>query len=517
MQPNEESIPLVGLKGLDRSLVFGDAGAGLTRSLLNVHVRDDTVQGRGGVTFNVFFGIAMSENIAGFALYTDTSLNQTLLRIGATKVESSAPSVNGGIWADITGTALSGAATDRVQWADFRNVLYFTNEGGDRLRRWAGTGNTAAAATNTAPFCKAVMSYYGFFFALNTSDDGTTFTQRRALYTETPDIDWSTCEGNELNFNETPGAIMAAHPHGRSAIVFKEDGLIHLRWIGGPIRFAQELIRFDKGTIAPLSIQSIGNKGLIFLGTDYELYVVGEGSVDPLPPRVNDILQNELHKALVGQCRSCVVSDREEYNLFYPTSASGNFRRIQYNYRTGEFALSEYLSHAWDAVQTVRWTSDDAQTIIGAANTITYELDTTAKDDEITATTTQEVNRFYDTDWLKYATTVRGKIIQSAAWFTGITLVLKANVYTKIAVSVAIDKRNVFRFRKVYDLKPIHRTDEFIAIRYDVPPIYGEWFNIRVEFYPSTAVNPTLQAGFLHFVGIENKKDLSRAPGLTES
>lgn len=511
MRANEQSLPINGFGGLDKS--GGIARNGLTRSLLNVVVREGTARGRGGVNFDATFSTAMVESITALAPYVSSTLATTLLRIGSTKVEKS---TDAGAWSDITGTDLTGAATDRPQWAMYRDVLYFTNSGQDRPRYWNGTGNTTEIST--APWAHAIMSYMGFLFLLNISDDGTTFFPRTARYSEDPQNDWTLCEGNELNFHETQGAVVAGCVFGRTAAILKEDGIVYLRWIGGPVRFAQELAKNAPGTLAPLSAQAIGDKGCIYLGTDYELYIATTNDIVPVPPRVNDILQNDLYRTDVKNCRSCVIPDEEQYNLLFPLDSGGNTGRIQMNYRTGEFSYSTYLSHGWDAMEAVRWTFEDPFVPIGAVNTRAYALDNDAvKVDEITASTEQSVSRYYDTDWLSFTNANEGRVVQSSALFTGATLIFKASPYTKCSISVAVDHQDSFKFKKTYSLRAVGNADEHVAVRYDVAPIRGEWFNVRIEFHPSATTNPTVEMGWLHFVPQQTKQDINRGGKINEA
>jgi hypothetical protein len=471
------------------------------------------VRGRGGVDFNSTFSTALSESVTGMAVYVDPStLAATLLRIGSTKVEKS---VNAAAWSDITGTALTGSSSDRPQWAMFRDTIYFVNEGQDQLRYWAGSGNTTSVSSS--PYGKAILSYYGFLFLLNISDAGSVFETRVARYSEDPSNDWTLCEGNELTFNETQGAIVTAGQFGRTGVVIKEDAVVYLRWVGGVSRFSQELAKGSMGTIAPLAGQSLGEKGYIYLGTDYELYVVTPNEVVPLPPNVNDILQNDLYKAGVANCRSCLVPSLEQYNLFFPLDSGGNKGRIQFSYRTGEFSYSQYDHHAVAAVETVRWTKTASESIIASTTTIPYTFDVaTVKNDETSASVSYEVERIYDTDWQQYTNSNEGRQIQVASKFVGATLQFDASSWAKIAVSIAVDHSPTFRFRKVYRLKPPKVTDEFVMVRYDVPEIEGEWWNLRIEFFPSTAEVPVLHAGWMHFIPEADKRDVNRSPAMSE-
>jgi len=510
-QGNEQALPITGFKGLDKSQPVPRDG--FTRSLQNVNVREGKVTGRGGVTFDSTFGTAMSEGILQLAPYIDTSLATTLLRIGPTKVEKS---TNGGAWSDITGTAFNGAAGDKPQWADFRNTLFFTNEGKDTIRYWEGTGNTTAVSS--APKCKGILSYHGFLILLHIFDTtDNEFKTRRAQYSETPTTDWSACAAQILNFNETPGGVVAGVPFGESAAILKEDGVVILRWVGGPVVFNQRLIRGAFGTIAPLSAQAIGEKGVIYLGTDYELGIVDNTAYTPLPPNVNDILQNDLYKTDVANCRSILIPSEETYSLFFPRDSGGNTGRINFNYRTGEFSYSTYPSHAVAAAQTVKWTKTADETPIIAVSTKTYTIDTTAKADNTSATASTEISRFYDTDWLQFINSNEGRVVHTASTFTGATLVFEANAYTKCKVSVAVDRQNNFRFTKTYDLRAKRSGDEYVWVRYDVPPIKCEWVNLRIEFINSTTAKAKLLSGALHLITDDMKRDVRRSASTAEA
>ena len=505
MLSSEQAFAIAGFKGLDKSTPL--VRPGLTRSLRNVVVSEGMVKGRGGIDFDAAFSTAMSENIVGLLPFLSTSLAATMLRIGATKVEAS---TDGGAWSDITGTALSGTTSDRPQYAMFRDKLYFVNEGQDVLRSYNGSGNTVVISV--APWAKSVMSYYGFVFLLNVSDDGSTFLPRQARYSEDPDNDWTSCEGNELNFHETTGGIMTAVPFARQAAVIKTDGVIYLGWIGGDVRFRQELVKGSVGTHSPLSAQTAGEVGAIYLGTDYQLHLITSNEIITVPPRVDEILRSDLHRPLIGNVRSAVIEAEDLYFLYIPLDSAGNTGRIQLNYATGEFSYSTFPSHAWDAVAPVRWTTDDPDVIVGAVDTGTYTMDSqTTKEDETSASASTNVSRFYDTDWQQYGNTNEGRIVQIASKFTGATLEFDALPYGKAAVSIAVDKKNRFYYRKVYDLRAVKSGDEYVSVRYDVPAIDAEWFNLRIELFPSTVRNPRLRGGWMHFLPDTTKSDVRRS------
>lgn len=511
-QGREQSLPITGFKGLDKSAPVPNDG--FTRSLLNVQVRDQAVWGRGGVDFDSTFSAAVSEATLNTGAYVTTALATTLLRIGATKVfKSTGPTIT---WTDITGTALGGATGDKPQWCMFRENFYFVNDGKDYPRSWTGSGNTAAIASSTAPKSKGIMSYYGYLFLLNIYDTATAaFATRRAQYSNTPDTDWTACAANLLNFNETRGAVVAGCPWGEAALIFKEDAIVTLRWVGGQVRFTQKLIQGALGTKSPLTIQPCGDKGIIYLTENYELHIADATKAAPLPPNVNKILKENLYKANVANCRSMVLQDRQIYSLFFPLSNAFNAGRIDYNYRTGEFTYSTYASHAWGSVIPVRWTSTAEETPVGTVSTQSYSFDTAAKVDNISSSTSAIPSRYYDTDWVQYANQNEGRAVQTASQFTGATLVFEALPNTQCAISVATDHQQRFRYRKVYNLRAVRPGDEYVEVRFDVQPIQCEWVNVRIEFLPNTTATPKLRSGALHFIPKAEHRDVRRSAATT--
>ena len=506
----EQSYPITGFRGLDKAAPVPNGG--YTRSLLNVNVRDFAVWGRGGVTFDSTFSAAVSEATLNIAAYQDSALAVTLLRIGATKVFKSAGPTTA--WTDITGTALNGAAGDKPQWTMYRDKLYFTNEGKDDTRSWAGSGNTAEIASGSSPLCKGIMSYYGYLFLLHIYDtSAAAFATRRAMYSNTPDSDWTACAANILNFNETPGALLAGCPWGEAALMFKEDAVIILRWVGGQVRFTQKILQGAFGTKAPLSIQPCGDKGVIYLTENYELHIADATKAVPLPPNVNKTLKENLYKANVANCRSMVCEDRQLYSLFFPITNAANTARIDYNYRTGEFTYHTYPSHAWASMIQVRWTKTAEETPVGTVTTAAFTLDSAAIVDNITSSTSQSCSRYIDTDWMQYANQNEGRAIQTASQFTGATLVFEALPNTHCAISVAVDHQQNFRFRKKYHLRAVRPGDEYVEVRYDLPPIQCEWVNLRIEFLPNTSATPKLRSGALHFIPKKEHRDVRRSAG----
>ena len=489
----EQTVVLKGFRGLDERLI-SPTGPALTSSLGNVVVRHGRVFGRSGtgLYLSVDDAHVASENINGLLEYRRPDLTNIIVRVSATTVERLN---NGGTaWDVITGTNLTGAATNRTTSTVMDDILCFTNEGADRPRRYNASGNTAVFADATIPFGKAIASGLGFLFLGNISDDGTfsdlTNGPLIIRYSDDPFASdgWATCEGNELVVDATPGEIRALRFVGRTLLVYKSDAIVALTFIGGAVRFAQQMLPFDKGIIAPLSLADVGARGHVFLATDQELYATNGTRVEPLPPNLNTTLQETLAVADAEVCVAATVPDDETYNLFYARTAgvvpNG---RVTWNYRTSEWYTASYSGHNFSRVLGTRRSNTTANVLLGAGtgDRQVYQLDSGQNDVDATPTTTIP-SRFYDTDWQDFG-------LVGDKYFTGATLQFRALAATRAEISVARDYEDVFRFPQMYDLagprfanassKMTHR------VRYEIPPQYGEVFNIRVRFFHDGSAN----------------------------
>lgn len=388
-------------------------------------------------------------------------------------------------WTDVTGTALTGASTDRPQYDMISTSLIFTNEGNDRPRKWTGSGNTAVLG-GTPPFAKALACYVGFVLLGNVSDDGT-FTDVTdgaitGRYSDDWDNDWTLCNGNEIILDETPGGILAIKVFGRDSIWFKSDGMVNVHWTGTGIRFNQNRINFAKGIIAPLSAQ-VTEAGVFFLTTDLELAITDGQSVKPLPPKVQRKLQETLDVTRAGYCVGQVLGNEETYNLFYPTAVADDWNRgrICYNFRTGEFWHRTYSGHQLIRAAVLRYDNTvDEILVASASDDLVYQLDTTDVNDNGT-----KVARYYTTDYLDFGAPVE-------KYYRGMELTFKRAQDVTVRVSVAVDNSDLFLYEQAFSLKGVQgRTD--VLLEYHPPqPLTGYNFNTKVRFFHNSTAKGEL-------------------------
>lgn len=458
-----------------------------TSSLLNVDIRDGKVIGRKGI--NEFDNITTAASAAIIGLWEFirvASSSNNLVRMTRTKLEN----WNGSSWDDVTGTALNGLAYTRPQACTHGedDMLCFITEGEDRPRKYTGSG-TSATLGGTPPYAKAIASYVGFLALGNISDDGTTFRPLELILSDDPDGTWEDCNEQDLFvttmiMNESPGPILALGVLGRSLFVYKSDAVIQVTFTGGPTRFNRTKMPFPMGILAPLSLQSLGEKGHIFLAQDRNLYINNGNSITELPPNVQKTLRETMDVDWAPYCRSAVNADNDTYELVHAVgSVTYMPHRLSYNYQTGEFSKHLYPVE-FSALSNYRFNDDNANVLVGSSSTLVYEFDT-GTDDNGTA-----ISRYFDIDWTQMGNS-------GNKHFLGGEFVFEKAAGCRVKISMGVDKSSNLIFPKIYSLKAEDPDETEVRINYQIPtPVYGSWFRWRVQMYHDGATN---QAKMLSF------------------
>ena len=461
-------------RGLNERLVLNSSIAE-TASLDNVIVRNGVVRGRKGI--NEWDDITTAETdtpIIGLASYYRVATQATtVLRFTPTKVKVWNDA--GGTWDDVTGTALTGTATTRPQYATIGELdtFVFTNEGEDRPRKYTGSGNTAVLG-GTPPHAKALEYWKGFLALGNISAAGSTFLPLDLVLSDAPDEVWETCTTADgtvvtLVIDETPGDIIALKVLGEALMVYKTDGIVEVRLSGGLTRFSRYLLDFPMGLLAPLSLQNIPQVGHIMLAQDRNLYLVRGRQTQPLPPNVQKSLRETMSVAKAPFVRSAVDLENEVYHLFYQRNGSSYMDgKLSWNWRTGEFYRSVYPVEFNSAVG-LRTTQTTAWKVLASSATLTYELET-GTDDNGTA-----VSRYYD-----FGDTTFG--LPGDKWLTGVEFVFARARDCRVRVSVALDRSSKFVYSKTFTLQGGDPDETLTKVEWHPPsPLFGTWFRIRVE------------------------------------
>lgn len=475
MARNAQTKWLTGFKGYSDSVVPGELTT-LTDNLNNVKVKHGHIYGRGGMTKWNSISAASSADIIGLFNYRLASGTHRACRLLPTAFEE----FSSGAWNVRTGTALTGTATSQPQATIIDDTLVFVN-GVDRPRKYTGSGNTAVIASSTSPYSKGCIAFMGFLFLTNVSENGT-FTDvfdghRIGRYSDDWDTDWTECAGNEITLDETPGAWIASAVIGRSLFALKTDGVVQLRFQGGPVRFQQDLVNADVGCVAPLSVAMAGDSAAFFLGTDGIIYMLTAQSINPVSTeQLWNTLPTTLSLARLKWARGFVDSEDDTYYLFYDRTGLSNQllnSYVSYNYKTGEI-LKGTLGKNIIACTAFKPTDQEAEASLISTATLVEEFDLGADDDGSALT------RTWTTGWHKVPEA-------ETAFLHGVRLITRKSRNARVRIDIATNFDSTFKFPQIFSLQGGVPADDRVDITYHIPPQLCEVINIRLRLYHDSA------------------------------
>jgi len=465
---------LKNFQGYSDSIVPG-GGLTTTSDLLNVKTRFGHVFGRGGMTKWNGISTSSGTDIIGLFNYRLASGTHRATRM----LPAAFQEFSSGAWNAATGTALTGTQTSQPQYTIIDDTLIFTN-GVDLPRKYTGTGNSSSIASGTSPYGKGVVNYLGFLFIFNVSDSGT-FTDvvdghRMGRYSDDWDNNWTGCDGNSITLDETPGAWNAAVVLGRNLYCLKTDGIVQVRFVGGALRFNQELMGADVGCVAPLSLAQVGDTMALFLGTDGVIYTISAQGIAPVTHETLwNTLPTTLSLARLKWARGVVDSEEDTYYLFYDRTGLSNQlldSYVSYNYRTREVQKGT-LGTNIIATCEFKPTDQQAEAILVSTPTLVEEFDSGADDDGVAIT------RRWTTGWQT--------LESSTAYLHGVRLVARKSRNARVKIDVATNFDPTYQFTQVFSLQGGSPSDELVDITYHIPPQRCENVKVRVRFYADSA------------------------------
>ena len=482
-----------GFKGLDETLSsFDEASQRLkgkhesyTRSMNNVTAIYGKIIGRRGL--EKLFGLTTQATgqpigLAQFDMEDDT---QWILEVTTTNVYT----VQASGLTDITGVALTGNADSVLSWDVIDDNFVFTN-GIDPVRKWPGTGNTADIGGTPPDTARLVKNFEDFLFLGDVTVTGTRFPSR-IRYSDDWDATWDSAD--EINLVETHLGIKAWDTIGRTLYVYKGDGIVAIRFIGGPARFSQHRVPFALGIQAPMSLVNIPQLGHIFLASDFNLYLNANGAVNKLPSNLRETLHTTMSPGWAQFAVGAAIPEDDLYVLFFSAGGSWADKKLLFNYRSGEWSLHSYPNHRIIRAAGVRltggdtWATDgqlwsaDSTTWIDEVTSISHSLITAMDDRRVyrmdtgVLDDTFVVDRTYFSDWQKFG-------YNGVKTLNGVDLWFKRASGAKVAISVARDYLDDFAQRRIYPLDGDRPDEGDVLIQHRFMPIMGNKFNFKFEY-----------------------------------
>ena len=161
-----------------------------------------------------------------------------------------------------------------------------------------------------------------------------------------------TLDAGEYELNETKGVIVGGRQLGDSFMVYKEDCVYVMNYIGPPFMFGFKVMAKDIGMLSRNGID-VFDGGHVFIGNN-NVYLNNGQNIIPL---LSDKLQSEMFDDISGDnyFRAFVVADKlnTEMLIAWPSHSSRHCDRgIIWNWRTGTMSLRDLpnIDHACEGV-----------------------------------------------------------------------------------------------------------------------------------------------------------------------
>lgn len=390
-------LPILGLDS-SKPAEFIDARA--ASSISNVTVTRGELRKRWGTTA---VGTTLGERVVAiFELQVGSSTY--LVRVGLTKVELLNKGT--GAWSSIANAVLTGAVTDRVDYAfphlSGSRIVVFSN-GIDNIRKYTGTGNDADLG-GSPPKAKYLQEYASYLVL-----GGIASYPQRVQWSDTGNPEsYSGGNSGSQELNDDPEDITGLANWGPYLTVHKNSCI----YVGQAVS-TSDVLRFDRkatgaGAVCFATIQELPTGEQIFLAKD-GLHLFNGVTAPWVEAAINEEIRDSLNPNYVYKCWSVLRRDLDEYHVAVPMGSDTEPNTIyKYNWRLGQIykdtrtnisAANSYLNTlevTWNDLvgtweqQSWRW--DDATlqtlcplTLYGGTTGITTKDDTTVNNDNTVA------------------------------------------------------------------------------------------------------------------------------------
>jgi hypothetical protein len=234
---------------------------------------------------------------------------------------------NGGV---LNGVVILNNGKDSPQYLATPGSGNFANLIWDGVTDWATQSVTA----------KVIRPYRNFLFAFDVTESGTRdhtayLWSNPADPGSTPDS-WDYTDSANIAgkgaLSETGGRIIDALPFGQDMVVYKDDAIYIISYIGGNDVFSERLLTQDVGILSQHCFANIGSGHIILTQGDV-VYHNGQ--------TIESIADQTIRKALFGElnsdayARSFLVHNRPESEVWvcYPITNDWPTKAAIYNYR----------------------------------------------------------------------------------------------------------------------------------------------------------------------------------------
>lgn len=250
-----------------------------------------------------------------------------------------------------------GANTSSRRWtATNLNGLVVATNGFDAPQMWPLSAGIPSITTPfrelqnwpTGASCKSIRSFRTFLVGLNWSRDNQeprlVKWSTEAAYGSAP-FTWdetdATLDAGEYELSDTPGDIIDGLPLGDSFLIYKEDSIYIMNYVGTPYIFSFKLLSPTVGALSKETIKEFDG-GHFFIGNS-DCYICNGQTVSPLLP---DKVRRAMFEDLSGEnYKKCFVAAdyvRNEMLACFPRSGSTVVNKaLIWNWKDNTFSFRD--------------------------------------------------------------------------------------------------------------------------------------------------------------------------------
>ena len=201
--------------------------------------------------------------------------------------------------------------------------------------------------SGSTDYCKSISAFRTFLVGLNWQVGGVEFPNLVKWSTEatalSAPVSWdesdATLDAGEYQLTDTPGKIIDGLPYGDSFLIYKEDSIYIMNYVGTPYIFSFKLLSPTIGLLAKNAVAEYEG-GHFFIGNS-DCYVTNGQQVTPLLPNK---LRREMFSDLNGDNyeKVFVAADygRNEMLACYPAGISSiPNKALIWNWKDNTFSL----------------------------------------------------------------------------------------------------------------------------------------------------------------------------------
>lgn len=353
-------IPDLGSVGIIKDQLPHELPVSAFSDGVNVRFKDRTAQRISGD-----LSIVTDPAVTPYGLWVyRTATKVYLVHAGTAKIYSD----DGTTQANITGTDLTGASTDKFTGGVFQGVLILNN-GIDNPRYWGGTGNTADVTNWPASTtCKVIRPFKNYLFALDVTKSTTRYASMVkwscAADPGTLPATWvttdATKDAGETDLAETSDTLIDAVPLGDSLCIYKQFSAYLATYIGGQFVWQFRRIPGEFGMLAANcgAVTPVGN---VVLSVGDVVLNNGQEIKSILTDRMRDWLRGAMDTT--NYAASFVVANtttNEAWICFPDVGQSVCTKALIWNWVTNTFSIRELANASAGAVGSFAATASEA-------------------------------------------------------------------------------------------------------------------------------------------------------------